>query len=197
MSSMSDIGIFLVQTLGGVFLLIVLLRLLLQWSKADFYNPIVQTLVKITQPAIAPLQTLLPTIRHINLAVLVLAFLVQLLIMVAVLLLYGLNNLSPIVSLIIWSLLGLASQIIDIYFFAILITIILSWLTPHSFHPGTVLLRQLTEPVMKPARRLIPNLGGLDFSPILVFIVINLIDTLVIKKLAILFAMPGSLVPGL
>jgi YggT family protein len=193
---MSDAGIFLVQTLGGICSSIVLLRLLLQWSRADYYNPIVQALIRITQPAVRPLQVLLPNIGHINLASLGLALLIQLLIIVAVLFLYGLI-LPSILTLLAWTVLGLASQILDIYFFAILVTIILGWLAPHSVHPGSVLLGQLTEPVMAPVRRLLPMLGGLDFSPILLFIMMNLIDMLVIKKLAITLAVPGGLVPGL
>ena len=144
MSDINNAGIFLVQTLVGFFLLILLLRLLLQWARADFYNPIVQALVKITQPFIVILQPLLPTIAHINLAVLSLAIAVQLLIMVAVLLLYS-YALPSLFQLLAWSLVGLLSQTMDIYFFAILVTIILSWLAPNSFHPGALLLRQLTE----------------------------------------------------
>jgi YggT family protein len=194
--SINDAGIFLIQTLAGIFLLLVLLRLLLQCAKADFYNPIVQSLVRITQPAITPLQSLLPTIGRINLAVFGLALVVQVLIMVAVLLLQQFS-LPSVFQLLAWSLLRLASQIIDIYFFAILFTVVLSWLAPRSLHPGAVLLYQLTEPLMGFVRRLLPDLGGLDFSPVLLLIMINLIDILVIKNLAAMFAMPSGLVPGL
>ncbi len=85
----------------------------------------------------------------------------------------------------------------DIYFFAILVTIILSWLAPNSFHPGALLLRQLTEPVLAKARSMLPAFGGLDFSPILIFIAINLVDMLIIQKLVTILAMPAGIVPGL
>lgn len=196
MSDINNAGIFLVQTLVGFFLLILLLRLLLQWARADFYNPIVQALVKITQPFIVILQPLLPTIAHINLAVLSLAIAVQLLIMVAVLLLYS-YALPSLFQLLAWSLVGLLSQTMDIYFFAILVTIILSWLAPNSFHPGALLLRQLTEPVLAKVRSMLPAFGGLDFSPILIFIAINLVDMLIIQKLVTILAMPAGIVPGL
>jgi YggT family protein len=195
-SDINNAGIFLVQTLVGFFLLILLLRLLLQWAQADFYNPIVQALVKITQPFIVILQPLLPTIAHINLAVLSLAIAVQLLIMVAVLLLYS-YALPSLFQLLAWSLVGLLSQTMDIYFFAILVTIILSWLAPNSFHPGALLLRQLTQPVLAKARSMLPAFGGLDFSPILIFIAINLVDMLIIQKLVTILAMPAGIVPGL
>jgi YggT family protein len=91
----------------------------------------------------------------------------------------------------------LASQVLDLLFFAILASIVLSWIAPQTKHPGAYLLHQLTEPVMGPARRMLPNLGGLDFSPILVFIMINLVDMLVIQNLASSFGMPRGLVLGL
>ena len=80
---------------------------------------------------------------------------------------------------------------------AILASIVLSWLAPQTKHPGAYLLHQLTEPVMSPVRRMLPNLGGLDFSPILVFIMINLVDMLVIQNAASTFGMPRGLVLGL
>ena len=100
-------------------------------------------------------------------------------------------------NLAIWSLIGLGSQVLDLLFFAILASIVLSWLAPQTKHPGAYLLHQLTEPVMAPVRSMLPNLGGLDFSPILVFIMINLVDMLVIQNLASNFGMPRGLVLGL
>ena len=193
---MTNAGVFLVQTVFGLYLTVVIIRFMLQLAKADFYNPLAQSVVKMTQPFVAMLQKVMPRTGRFSLATLVLAFLVQLLLIVVVLLIAGFELPNP-VSLAIWSVIGLASQVLDLLFFAILASIVLSWLAPQTKHPGAYLLHQLTEPVMSPVRRMLPNLGGLDFSPILVFIMINLVDMLVIQNTASTFGMPRGLVLGL
>jgi len=193
---MANAGVFLVQTVFGLYLTLVIIRFMLQLAKADFYNPLAQAVVKMTQPFVSILQKVMPRTGRFSLATLVLAFLVQLLLIVAVLLVSGFGLPHP-VSLAIWSVIGLASQVLDLLFFAILAGIVLSWLAPQTNHPGAVLLHQLTEPVMSPVRGMLPNLGGLDFSPILVFIMINLVDMLVIQNAASTFGMPRGLVLGL
>ena len=193
---MSNAGVFLVQTVFGLYLTLVIIRFMLQLAKADFYNPLAQAVVKMTQPLVTILQKVMPRTGRFSLATLVLAFLVQLLLIVVVLLIAGFDLPNPM-SLAVWSLIGLASQVLDLLFFAILASIVLSWLAPQTNHPGAYLLHQLTEPVMSPVRRMLPNLGGLDFSPILVFIMINLVDMLVIQNAASTFGMPRGLVLGL
>ena len=193
---MTNAGVFLVQTVFGLYLMMVIIRFMLQLAKADFYNPLAQAVVKMTQPFVTILQKVMPRTGRFSLATLVLAFLVQLLLIVVVLLIAGFDLPNPM-SLAVWSLIGLASQVLDLLFFAILASIVLSWLAPQTNHPGAYLLHQLTEPVMSPVRRMLPNLGGLDFSPILVFIMINLVDMLVIQNAASTFGMPRGLVLGL
>ena len=193
---MSNAGVFLVQTVFGLYLTLVIIRFMLQLAKADFYNHLAQAVVKMTQPFVTILQKVMPRTGRFSLATLVLAFLVQLLLIVVVLLIAGFDLPNPM-SLAVWSLIGLASQVLDLLFFAILASIVLSWLAPQTNHPGAYLLHQLTEPVMSPVRRMLPNLGGLDFSPILVFIMINLVDMLVIQNAASTFGMPRGLVLGL
>jgi len=193
---MSNAGVFLVQTVFGLYLTLVIIRFMLQLAKADFYNPLAQAVVKMTQPFVTILQKVMPRTGRFSLATLVLAFLVQLLLIVVVLLIAGFDLPNPM-SLAVWSLIGLASQVLDLLFFAILASIVLSWLAPQTNHPGAYLLHQLTEPVMSPVRRMLPNLGGLDLSPILVFIMINLVDMLVIQNAASTFGMPRGLVLGL
>ena len=148
---MTNAGVFLVQTVFGLYLMMVIIRFMLQLAKADFYNPLAQAVVKLTQPFVSILQKVMPRTGRFSLATLVLAFLVQLLLIVAVLLVSGFGLPHP-VSLAIWSVIGLASQVLDLLFFAILAGIVLSWLAPQTNHPGAVLLHQLTEPVMSPVR---------------------------------------------
>jgi len=193
---MENAGIFLAQTVFGLYLMIVIVRFMLQLVKADFYNPLAQVVFKVTQPFVSALQKVMPRTGRLSLPTLVLAFLVQLLLIMVVLLIAGFGLPNPL-SLAIWSLIGVASQALDLLFFAVLAGIVLSWLAPQTNHPGAYLLHQLTEPVMAPVRRMLPNLGGLDFSPILVFILINLVDMLVIQNAASTFGMPRGLVLGL
>lgn len=193
---MPQAAVFLVQTLLGLYVMILLIRLLLQFTRADFYNPIAQALVKVTQPVVSPLQKVLPRAGRLSLPTLVVAIVVQALLIAMVFMLSGLGW-PNLLNVVIWSLIGIASQILDILFFAILGSIILSWVAPQSHHPATLLLRQITEPVMAPARRLLPNLGGVDFSPIVVFIVINLVEMMAVYPLAQAFGMPRGLIVGL
>jgi YggT family protein len=172
---MANAGIFLVQSVFGLYLTIVIVRFMLQLVKADFYNPLAQAVVKLTQPFVVVLQKVMPRTGRLSLPTLALAVLVQLLLIVAVLLIVGFDLPNPM-SLVVWSLIGVASQTLDLLFFAVLAGIVLSWLATKTRHPGAHLLHQLTEPVMAPVRRMLPNIGGLDFSPILVFIMINLVD---------------------
>ena len=194
---MINAGFFLVQTVFGLYLTMVIVRFMLQLAKADFYNPIAQTVVKLTQPLVAAIQKVMPRTGRFSLATLILAILVQLLLLSVLTLIHPSIPMPNPLNLVVWSLLGLASQVLDLLFFAILASIVLSWLAPQTKHPGAYLLHQLTEPVMSPARRMLPNLGGLDFSPILVFIIINLVDMLVIQNLVSNFGMPRILVLGL
>ena len=93
---------------------------------------------------------------------------------------------------------GVVSTIFDIYFFALIVMVIGSWIAPYSNHPAMALVYQLTEPVCAPARKLLPPMGGLDFSIILVFVAITLIDTyLVIRPLAVMLGIPQGLILGL
>ncbi|MBD3648997.1 MAG: YggT family protein, partial [Pseudomonadales bacterium] len=97
-----------------------------------------------------------------------------------------------------WVLLGLFSLIFDIYFFALIIMVIASWIAPFSSHPALVLVHQITEPVCTPARKLLPPMGGIDFSIILVFVAITIIDQiLVIEPLAQMLRVPRGLILGL
>lgn len=175
MSAVNEILVYLIQTLLSLFLLAVLLRFLLQLVRADFYNPISQFLVKLTNPLIVPLRKVIPGYAGLDLASLLLALVLQFLGIIMLLLINGVG-LPSVGLLIVWSLLGLVGLLVNIYFFALLAMIILSWVAAGSNHPIIFLLHQITEPVMAPFRKALPSMGGMDFSPILVFILINVIQ---------------------
>ncbi len=195
MGPMTEIGFLLVQTLFSLYLGVVILRLLLQLARADFYNPISQAMVKATNPLLLPLRRVIPPVGKVDTASLVLALIVQMIAMVSILLLFG-AGLPNIVTLLGWSVIGCVALTVNIYFFAIIINIILSWVAPGSYHPAAVLLYQLTEPVMQPFRKLIPPMGGIDLSPIMVFLSISVLQIL-LKSMAQSAGLSPALVFGL
>lgn len=197
MSGLIEALIYIIQTLGSLYLLIVLLRFILQLVRADFYNPLSQFIVKATQPLLTPLRRIIPGFAGLDLASLILAILVQLLLMIVTLTLMGYNVGGFILQLLVWSMIGVTSLFLKVFFFALIISVILSWVAPGSYNPGAQLVNQICEPLLAPFRKLLPNLGGLDISPIFAFITINLIDRFVIGGLAASTGLPPMLSPFL
>ena len=195
MGALSEISGYLIQTFLSLYLLAMLLRFLLQVVKADFYNPISQFLVKVTNPLVIPLRKVIPGFGGLDIASLLLALVLQGGGIVAILLLNGLGFPNPLL-LLLWSALGIIGLLVNIYFFALLAMIILSWIAPGSRNPAVFLLYQITEPVMAPVRKLLPPMGGLDFSPILVFILINVIQ-IALRHMAAGVGLHPALVIGL
>ncbi|WP_455229798.1 YggT family protein [Geopseudomonas aromaticivorans] len=197
MNGLNTAAIYVLQTLGSLYLLIVLLRFTLQLVRADFYNPLCQFAVKATKPLLNPLRKVIPGFGGVDLASLVLALLVQLLLMIFTLLLMGAFDVALLPQLLIWAVIGVTALFVKIFFFALIASVILSWVAPGSYNPGAQLVNQLCEPLLMPIRRILPNLGGLDISPIFAFIALNLVDMLVIRNLAAMSRMPQLLSPFL
>ncbi|MDP9709664.1 UNVERIFIED_ORG: YggT family protein [Pseudomonas fluorescens] len=192
MIGLNTAAVYVLQTLGSLYLLIVLLRFVLQLVRANFYNPLCQFVVKATQPLLKPLRRIIPSLFGLDMSSLVLAILVQLALMALTLLLtYGTTG-NPL-QLLIWSLIGVTALFLKIFFWAMIISIILSWVAPGSHNPGAELVNQICEPALAPFRRILPNLGGLDLSPIFAFLVLKLIEMLVINNLAAMTMMPEIL----
>ena len=192
MIGLNTAAVYVLQTLGSLYLLIVLLRFVLQLVRANFYNPLCQFTVKATQPLLKPLRRIIPSMFGLDMSSLVLAILLQLALMALTLLLtYGTTG-NPL-QLLIWSLIGVTALFLKIFFFALIISVILSWVAPASHNPGAELVNDICEPALAPFRKIVPNLGGLDISPILAFLVLKLIDMLVINNLAAMTMMPQIL----
>ncbi|MFT3929367.1 MAG: YggT family protein [Spongiibacteraceae bacterium] len=168
----------IINTLGGLYLTAIILRFLLQLARADFYNPISQALVRITNPAIKPLRRFIPGFFGIDIASLVLAILVKLaMILVLFFVQRGDFNVSVAAALLVAAL-SVFVTIFNIYFVAMIATIILSWVAPGSYHPAAVLIHQVVEPVMAPFRKILPPMGGIDFSPMIAFLALNVVKIL-------------------
>ncbi|MFG4413618.1 YggT family protein [Pseudomonas aeruginosa] len=193
MIGLNTAAIYILQTLGSFYLLIVLLRFILQLVRADFYNPLSQFIVRATKPLLNPLRRIIPGFGGIDLASLVLAILIQLVLMILILMLMGYGVGGFIMQLLIWSIIAVTSLFLKVFFFALIISVILSWVAPGSYNPGAQLVNQICEPLLMPFRKLLPNLGGLDLSPIFAFLALKLIDMLVINNLAAMTGMPQQL----
>lgn len=179
---MSNALVFIIDTVFDVVCFLFLARLILQACRADFYNPISQGIVKATDPVLKPLRVIIPGYRNIDIASFLVAWLVKI-IAFAVLFVISSDYSPNIGYLVVRGLFEVLSLTLTIYWFALIFVIVLSFLAPGSYHPAAVLLHQITEPILAPARRLIPPLGGLDFSPILVFMILILARDFVLPEL--------------
>jgi len=180
---------FILQTIFGLFTLVLLLRFYLQLTRAPFQNPVSQAVVAVTNFIVKPVRRIIPGFRGIDLTTLLLAYLTQ---FILLLLLRWLGDFPFLVAGSgIWiSLFGLAlveilKLSIYIFLYAVIAQAILSWINPYN--QLTPLLDALTRPVLTPLRRVIPTAGGFDFSPIIVFIVAQLLIMLVITPLEVQF----------
>ncbi|HWM27151.1 MAG TPA: YggT family protein [Woeseiaceae bacterium] len=162
---------FIVKTLAQLYVLLLLLRFWLPWLRADFRNPIAQGILKFTSPLIVPLRRFLPSVGRLDTATILVAFVVQ---FVTVMVLLAIVR-RPIDTLTVAfvSIIELAILSLNLFFFATLLRIILSWVAPGNYNPVTALLTTLSEPVLRPFRRLIPPIGGLDISPIFALVLLQ------------------------
>jgi YggT family protein len=188
MIGLSTAAVYILQTIGSLYLLIVLLRFILQLVKADFYNPLCQFIVRATHPLLKPLRKVIPSFAGLDIASLGRAILLQLVLMALVLLLMG-NGIGDPLLLLVWSIIGVTALFLKVFFFALIISVILSWVAQGSRNPAAELVSQICEPLLAPIRRVLPGMGGLDLSPIVAFLILNLIDMLVIRNLAVMSGM--------
>lgn len=185
---LADPLVFLIQILFGAYTLIVMLRFILQLVKADFYNPVSQFVVKITTPLLRPLRRIIPGMGGMDVASIVLMWLVKTVELILILLLKGAG--ASILAAFAWSIPELVEQAIDLFLFAILIQVILSWVSPGGYNPVVNLIYSITDPLLRPARRIIPAIAGLDLSPMVVMIGLVLLKMLLLPPLQLLFATP-------
>ena len=177
----SSAAAFLIEAVFGLYMLIVLLRLMLQMARADFYNPLSQFIVKVTNPPLKPLRRIIPGIAGIDMASVVLLFLLQM----AKLALIALSAsvMLSIAGLAVLSVAELIALVLNVYMVSILIQIVLSWVSPGGHNPLTGILYSINEPIMRPARKILPPMSGIDLSPILVFLGIGLLKILIVSPL--------------
>ncbi len=182
MGYFSNAGAFLIQTLFGLYILVIMLRFLLQWVRADFYNPLTQFIVKITNPLLLPLRRIIPGFGGLDSAALVLMLLLKYAELLLLSLLPG-PSLPNLLGLGVLALVELLALTLNVFLFGIFIQAILSWIAGAGHNPVASLLYQLTAPVLRPFRNLIPPISGMDLSPMAAIIALYLAMLLIVAPL--------------
>jgi YggT family protein len=179
---LTNAGIFLIDVLFGLYIFAVMLRFFLQVVRADFYNPLCQAIVTVTNPALRPLRRYVPAAGNLDSASIVLLLALQLVCSGLVMLLLGI--VPGLFGLLIYALAELLSKTIYLFMFAVFIRIVISWIAPHSYNPVLGVVDSITTPLLRPAQRVVPPLGGsIDLSPMLVIIAMYLGLMLIVAPL--------------
>lgn len=174
MNALSNVGIFLIDTVFSLYIGLVMIRFLLAASRADFYNPISQFIVQITNPILIPLRRIIPSAGKIDSAAIVLMIALMVIKFMLLLLLQG-HGISffPLLLLAVFKLL---EMLIYIYIFALIIQAVLSWVNPGAYqmqNPLGSVLNSLTTPILRPLRQIVPNIGMVDITPLVAIILLN------------------------
>lgn len=168
---MVNAAFYLVKTFSDLYLLTFLFRFVLQWVRADFYNPLSQFIVRATNPLVVPARRLIPSIGEVDVPTLVVLALLQCLVTWLLLAIVGAT--VGIETYLLYVVLRLISLTLWFYSIGILVYVILSFFAQASYSPIAMLLGQVVGPVLRPIRRLLPPVGGLDLSPLVVLIVLQ------------------------
>lgn len=172
--------VFIINTVLGLYTAAVLMRFLMQQVRADFYNPLAQAVMKLTNPLLLPLRRVIRPWRRIDTAALLLILLLQLFNVVLVTwlanLTHGDDDRLPYGPgfVLMWTALKLIYILVNLYFFTILVEVLGSWFN-QGRNPMDGLLRPLNAPLLSPVRRVLPPFSGLDFSPLVVLLLLQVI----------------------
>ena len=174
--------IFIIDTLFFLYMIVVALRLLMPWIHWPSNQPLTQMVIRATQPLVQPLRKVLPAIGKLDTAVLLLLIAIALLKLILISALLG--NVPNILALIPFTLAEVFKLFITLFTVTIIIEVVLSWLTPQgSYNPMTELLVRLNAPLLNPVRRILPDMGGIDLSPLIVIIGLQVLQMLVLPLL--------------
>ena len=171
--------IFILSLVGQLLVGIFILRFLLQLVRADFYNPVSQAIVNLTNPLVMPLRKIVPGLKGMDLASVVAAMLMQVLVLLVLYLIQTGGALPTVQYTLVESFFSLLNLVFGLYIVTIFLRVILSWVNPDPRNPVVSMLYSLTEPILAPARRLIPSLGGLDLSPLVVLVLLQALQILI------------------
>lgn len=181
---LADIGSFLITAFADFYLIILLLRLVLQWLNADYYNPISQFVVKLTDPIVKPARKIIPNLAGIDCAAI--ALLLVIAVLANGLLVWLQYQIMPyIIGLTLYAVIYLLNLAVNLLFYAVLGRVILSWLSPRTYNPAITIIILITEPLLAPIRRKLPPITGIDLSSLLLLLVLQMLNLFVIGRLLI------------
>lgn len=163
--------IFLIKTLADLYLLTFLLRFIMQWVRASYDNPLAQFVLRVTSPLVVPARRVLPSVGGLDTPTLAVLIVLEIVVTFVLLLLAGLSLPVPVVLL--YSLLRLIALALWFYTVALFIYVLLSWFGDRGANPMSELLGELVEPLLRPARRLLPPIGGFDLSALIVILLLQ------------------------
>ena len=175
---MQNALVFILRSLFELYVLTFALRLLLQWAVVDKRNPLVQFILRITNPVVIPLRRLLPSMGRIDTATLVALIGLQLA-GTALLVRIGCAGDPALWQVLALTVLSLVKLALSVFTWAIILYVVLSWVSSGGYNPGAAVVAAVVEPVLAPFRRLIPPIGGLDLSPLFALIAIQAVSMLV------------------
>jgi len=169
-SNIASAIVFIVNAITSLYLLVLLLRFWMPWLRADFRNPLAQGILRFTSPVVIPVRRIVPSFGRLDTATVLVALVIQYLTVLLLLLIMG--RTAGIAAITLTAVVKLIVLSINLFVYAIFIRIILSWVAQGAYNPATAIIATLTEPVLRPFRRLIPPLGGFDISPIFAIILL-------------------------
>jgi YggT family protein len=169
--------LYLVSTLFELYIWVLLLRIILQWVRADFYNPFSQLIWKATQPVVRWLQPIIPRWRTLDGAAIVVALVIAVIYVEAIIGL--LSQRAYLSQVILFAVLKLVVLTLNLYTFTLFVQAILSWVGPGVSNPAGSVLWSVNEPILRPVRRVLPPVAGLDLSPLAVILVLQVLNRLV------------------
>jgi YggT family protein len=168
---MQNALIFLVKTIADLYLLTFLLRFILQWVRASYYNPLSQFVLKVTSPLVVPARRALPSVGGIDVATLVVLVALECVVTWVLIKLVGAAVSVP--AFLLFVLLRLVALTLWFYTVAMFVFVVLSWFAGRVHGPMAMLLADIVEPLLRPVRRALPPIGGFDLSPLLVLLLMQ------------------------
>ncbi|MCK5810312.1 MAG: YggT family protein [Cocleimonas sp.] len=173
MNVLQQIGAFLIESLFSLYIGAVVLRMLLGYAGANFYNPLSQFLVKVTNPVLVPMRRFIPSIGKIDTAAVVLALGLTV-IKTILLLLIGFGDFS-VIGALVYSVVDLIKVVIWVYIISLIVQAVMSWVGSAHGNPVAPLIQSLTDPLLRPIRRVVPNIGAMDLSPMVAILLLNIL----------------------
>ena len=174
--------IFLVELSFDIFILALILRYLFTVVRIDSFNPLSGLIIKITDPLLKPLRRTIPSYLGVDWPLVLVLFVLQA-IEITLVTLVATGGIPALAGLAILTIANLLRMVLYIYLFIILIQVIISWINPNAYSLITKIMQQISTPILNPARKLLPSAGGIDFSPLIILVIINLLMILVVSPL--------------